>query len=69
MCEALRELFAEDFEKARKETVDQAILIFIETLLEDGYSEQSVSERLQNKFFLSVEDALDYIQQITNKVA
>lgn len=79
MCDALHQLFAEDIEKAKKETAIEItkevtekvtrqvthkdILIFTETLLEDGYSEEALTQRLLDKFNLSLKEAQEYMKQ------
>lgn len=75
MCEALHELWAEDLEKATKEIAKEVtkevtrndILLFVEILLEDGYGESTVCEKLHQKFHLKKEDIQDYIQQVRNR--
>ena len=79
MCEALHELWADDLEKATKEIAKEItkevtrevthndILLFVEILLEDGYGESTVCEKLHQKFHLKKGDIQDYIQQVRNR--
>lgn len=50
-----------------KEVTRNDILLFVEILLEDGYGESTVCEKLHQKFHLKKEDIQDYIQQVRNR--
>ena len=81
MCEALHELWADDLEKATKEIAKEItkevtkevthndILLFVEILLEDGYGESTVCEKLHQKFHIQKADIQDYIRQVQGKNA
>ena len=53
--------------KVTKEVTRNDILLFVEILLEDGYGESTVCEKLHQKFHLKKEDIQDYIQQVRNR--
>lgn len=69
MCEALHELWADDLEKVTKEVTHNDILLFVEILLEDGYGESTVCEKLHQKFHIQKADIQDYIRQVQGKNA
>lgn len=62
-----KEVTKEVTNKVTKEVTRNDILLFVEILLEDGYGESTVCEKLHQKFHLKKEDIQDYIQQVRNR--
>ena len=62
MCEALKELWAEDFERARNEGVEIGIRNMIEVAKEFGGSREKVFSLVQEKFSVDDEEAEEYMK-------
>lgn len=74
MCEALRELFAEELEESREQGIEQGvkkgleegIRVLIETCKEFSMSREKTADRLVHKFELSQEKAAGYMRKYWN---
>lgn len=67
MCEALRELFAEELEESRAQGIEQGlgqgIYVLIETCKEFSLSRSNTVSKVMEKFNLSVENAEKYMNK------
>ena len=59
MCEALRELFADELEEAIAEAIQATIL----DNMEEGVAAERISEKLQRRFKISPEKAREYMRK------
>ena len=62
MCEALKELWADDIEQSRKEGLEEGIKCMIESTKECGASWEKVFTLVQEKFLFNSEEAEEYMK-------
>ena len=60
MCQAIREMLEDARNKGREEGRKEAILLFVEFLVENGMEKSEIQKNLIQKFQISKEQAVNY---------
>ncbi len=68
MCEAIRELFADEFERLEQELTEQGVSALIETCMEVGLSREAALAKVIEKYGLKSDQAQKHMEKIWKNV-
>lgn len=63
MCEALRELFADELQESEEKGIEQGVKALIETCVDFGASRKDTQARIEKKFSLTEQVAQEYLKK------